>query len=62
MSISKSEVIEAINAMPQDEFSDIDDLLEELVLIEKIKTGLKDMENGNVYSKEEAHKIMDSWL
>ena len=61
MQISKTEVIEAIKAMPQEEFSDIDDLLEELILVEKIKKGLNDMENGNVYSEEEAHKIMDSW-
>ncbi len=61
MPISKTEILEVIHAMPKEEFADIDDLLEELILVDKINKGLKAMENGEVYSEEEAFKIMDSW-
>ncbi|MDI9365636.1 MAG: hypothetical protein QM541_11845 [Flavobacterium sp.] len=61
MSITKAQVIEAIQAMPQTEFKHIDEVIEEIILLEKIENGLKAMEKGEVYSLEEAHKIMDSW-
>jgi len=61
MPISKTEIIETIKGLPQDEFADIDDLLEELVFIDKIRKGVKAMENGEVRSEEEANNIMKSW-
>ena len=62
MPITKNQIIEAIKAMPQDEFANIDEVIEEIILLEKIENGLKDVENGEVVSEEEANKIMDSWL
>jgi hypothetical protein len=61
MSITKTQIIEAIQAMPKDEFTDIDEVLEEIVLLNKIEEGLEAMKKGEVVSEEDAHKIMDAW-
>lgn len=61
MSITKSQIIEAIQAMPQEEFNHIDEVLQEIILLEKIETGLKEMRAGNVVSEEEMDKIIASW-
>jgi predicted transcriptional regulator len=61
MSITKAQIIEAIQAMPQTEFNHIDEVIEEIILLEKIENGLKDMEQGNVISSEEMDKIIASW-
>lgn len=36
MPITKTQIIETIQAMPQTEFASIDEVLEEIVLLEKI--------------------------
>jgi predicted transcriptional regulator len=61
MSITKAQIIEAIQAMPQTEFNHIDEVIEEIILLEKIENGLKEMEQGNVISSEEMDKIIASW-
>jgi hypothetical protein len=61
MSITKTQIIEAIQAMPKEEFTDIDEVLEEIVLLDKIEQGLEAMRKGEVVSETEAHKIMDAW-
>ncbi len=61
MSITKAQIIEAIQAMPQEEFNHIDEVLEEIVLLEKIERGLKEMNEGNVISEEEMDKMIASW-
>lgn len=62
MPITKKQIIEAINAIPKEEFANADEVIEEIILLEKIEEGLKAVENGDVVSEEEANKIMDSWL
>jgi len=62
MPITKEQIIEAIKAMPKNEFANADEVIEEIILLEKIENGLRDVENGKVVSEEEANKIMDSWL
>ena len=62
MAITKEKILEVIKAMPQEEFATVDEVIEEIILLEKIERGLKDVENGKVVSEEEANKIMDSWL
>jgi predicted transcriptional regulator len=62
MPLTKKQVIAAIEAMPQEEFASAEEVIEELILLEKIQDGLKSVENGEVLSEEEANKIMDSWL
>ena len=62
MPITKEKIIEVIRAMPKEEFDSADEVIEEIILLEKIERGLKDVEEGRVLSEEEANKIMDSWL
>lgn len=61
MSITKAQIIEAIQAMPQTEFNHIDEVIEEIILLEKIENGLKEMTEGKVVSEEEMDKIIASW-
>ncbi len=61
MSITKAQIIEAIQAMPQTEFNHIDEVIEEIILLEKIENGLKETEEGKVVSEEEMDKIIASW-
>ena len=60
--LTKEKVLQMIKAMPEESFEDIDVLLERLVILEKVERGLKDVENGNVVSNEEAKKQIDSWF
>ena len=60
--ITKEKIIESIKAMPEEKFDDIDVLLERIVLLEKIETGLKDIENGNTHSNEDMNQIIESWF
>jgi predicted transcriptional regulator len=60
--ITKEKIIESIKAMPEEEFEDIDILLEHIVLLEKIETGLKDIEDGNTHTNEEMNQIIESWF
>ncbi|RNI38840.1 hypothetical protein EFY79_04035 [Hanamia caeni] len=62
MMITKEKIIESIKAMPEEEFEDIDILLEHIVLLEKIETGLKDIEDGNTHTNEEMNQIIESWF
>ena len=60
--ITKDKIIESIKAMPEEKFEDIDVLLERIVLLEKIETGLKDIQNGNTHTNEEMNQIIESWF
>ncbi|MEO8819974.1 MAG: hypothetical protein ABI374_03965 [Ginsengibacter sp.] len=60
--ITKEKIIESIKAMPEEKFENIDILLERIILLEKIETGLKDVESGNTHSNEEMNQIIESWF
>ncbi|HEY5463416.1 MAG TPA: hypothetical protein VIJ95_09175 [Hanamia sp.] len=60
--ITKEKIIESIKAMPEEKFENIDILLERIVLLEKIETGLKDVENGNTHTNEEMNQIIEAWF
>lgn len=62
MAISKKQVIESIQAMPEDEFVDVDVLLERIMLLNKIETGEKNIAEGKTYSTEEAKEKLSKWL
>ena len=55
----KEKVLETIRSLP-DEFS-LDELFERLILLEKINTGLQEVEEGKVVSQEEAKEKMKKW-
>ena len=58
--ISKKNVIQGLEKLP-DHLS-IDDLLDRLLLIEKIETGIKQSEKDDTVSTEDARKRLEKWL
>ena len=57
--MKKATVISALNELPK-EFN-LDELLERLLVIEKIDEGLKDTKEGNTVSHASAKKIISKW-
>lgn len=55
----KEKVLETIQSLP-DEFS-LDELVDRLILLEKINTGLEQVEEGKTVSQEEAKEKMKKW-
>ncbi len=58
--LTKEKIKKTIDSLP-DNFT-IEEVIEELIVIDKIEQGLKDVEEGNVYSTEEVRKKLDKWL
>lgn len=58
--MTKDKLIEVINKLPN-KFS-IDDLLEEILLIQKIENGLEQSEGGNVIPDEKLDQELPEWL
>ncbi len=56
----KATVIESINKLP-DEFS-IDEIIERLIIIEKIEKGRQDVRDGKVNTEEQAKAKLSKWL
>lgn len=59
--ISKAKLKEQIDKFPEDEIS-IDELIERLILIEKLEKRLASSERGDTISEEHAEKEMRSWF
>jgi hypothetical protein len=59
--ITKNQIIEVIQAMPQDEFYDVEPVIEEIVLLEKIKKRLAAIEKEEVLSENEVDKLTGDW-
>ncbi|TAH00386.1 MAG: hypothetical protein EAZ15_09105 [Sphingobacteriales bacterium] len=58
--MKKAALIETLKNMPE-EFS-ADELMERIVLLQKIDLGLLQIKEGNVLSQEAAEKKLDKWL
>jgi len=58
--LTKDRLKEQIDKFPE-EFS-IDELVEKLILIEKIETGNKQSENGEVIPESEMENEMEKWF
>lgn len=56
----KEKVLEAVRSLP-DEFS-IDDLVERLIVLYKIETGLQQVAEGKTLSTKEAKEKLQKWL
>ena len=57
--LNKSRVLEILNLMP-DQFS-LEDLIERLILLDKIEIGLKQAEEGETYITEQAKRMVKEW-
>jgi predicted transcriptional regulator len=58
--MKKSQLLETLQAMP-DEFP-VDELIEKLMILQKIEEGQKQVQAGRVYTEEEAKKKLEKWL
>ncbi len=57
--LSKTTVQKSIERLPQ-EFS-IDELIEQLIFIEKVEDGLQQSRDGNVISHEDVKSMISKW-
>ncbi|PIQ21687.1 MAG: hypothetical protein COW65_07640 [Cytophagales bacterium CG18_big_fil_WC_8_21_14_2_50_42_9] len=57
--LTKEKVINSLKDMP-DQFS-IDELIDKLILLQKIETGLEQSKNNEVYSMQEAKEMLKQW-
>lgn len=58
--IHKNQVLETVQQLPE-EFS-IDELIERLIIIQKIEDGRKEVKGGKVFTHEEAKERLKKWL
>ncbi|RYE28290.1 MAG: hypothetical protein EOP42_17310 [Sphingobacteriaceae bacterium] len=58
--LTKAKVQELVNHMP-DTFS-IDDLVEKVILLQKIEQAKQQIKDGEFYEWEDVKKEMDSWF
>jgi len=57
--LTKDKVINSLKDMP-DKFS-INELMDKLILLQKIETGLEQSKNGEIYSMQEAKEMLKQW-
>jgi predicted transcriptional regulator len=57
---AKQSAIEAIENLPDD--SSYEDIMERLYFLQKVESGLKDIEDGRVVPHEEVKKRLARWL
>jgi len=58
--MKKKVAIDSINEMPQD--FELEELIERLVVIDKVEQGKKDVKNGHSFTHEEARDKLTKWL
>jgi len=58
--MKKSQIIETMSEMP-DEFS-IEDIVEKLIILDKIEKGQKDIKEGKVFTETQAKERLKKWL
>lgn len=58
--LTKDKVKKTIDRLP-DNFT-VDQLVEELVVLNKIEEGLKDIEDGRVFTTAQVNKELKTWL
>lgn len=58
--LTKEKVLQSIQDLPN-EFS-LDDVVEKLILLEKIEIGLQQVEEGKLLTTQEARQKFEKWL
>jgi predicted transcriptional regulator len=59
--ITKEKLLETIKNMPEEKFTNLDSVLEEIILMDKIETSMEAAARGDVLTEEEMDKLVDSW-
>ena len=57
--MKREKVIDTVNDLPQ-EF-ELEELLEKLVFVEKVESGLKQVETGHTISHEQVKEALKKW-
>jgi hypothetical protein len=52
--------LDLVKDLPDD--VDFEDIIESIIVWQKILKGIKDSETGNYYSHEEARSVLEKWL
>lgn len=60
MQTAKKEVIELLKHLPDD--STLEDIQYHLYVRQKVQRGLRDVQEGRIYTQEEVEKRMEKWL
>ena len=60
MATEKENIMEMIKNLPDD--ISMEDIIEAIYARKKIEKGLKDSEEGNLYTHEEAKELLKKWL
>ena len=60
MATEKENIIEMIKGLPDD--ISMEDIIEAIYVRKKIEKGLKDSEEGNLYTHDEAKELLKKWL
>jgi predicted transcriptional regulator len=58
--LTKDKVRKTIDRLPE-KFT-VDQIVEELVILDKIEEGLKDIEEGRVFSTDQVKQELKTWL
>ena len=58
--LSRTQVFDTVERLPE-QFS-IDQLIDKLIFIDKVETGLKQSMSGNVNTKEQTKQKLSKWL
>jgi len=58
--ITKTRLINSLEKLPEN--LSIDDLVDHVILMEKVQKGLDDVDNGKINTKSEAQKKLNKWL
>lgn len=59
--LTKDKLIEIINHMPDEKFCNMESLLKEIILFDKIENSLQAAAKGDVYTEEEMYQMISKW-
>ncbi len=58
--LTKEKIKKSIDTLPDN--LTIDQVIDKMIMLDKIEQGLSDVENGNVFSTTEAKEKLNKWL
>jgi predicted transcriptional regulator len=58
--LTKAKIKKSIDCLPDN--LTVDQVIDRIILLDKIEQGLKDVEEGNVYSTKEVKEKLNKWL
>jgi hypothetical protein len=58
--ITKTQLISSLNKLPEN--LTVDQVIDHIIFVEKVQSGLDDVSNGKVSTKDEAKDKLKKWL